>query len=179
MRAVAVGTFGGGRPAPEQRGPAVVALEVGLVFLLMAMPAFGGDSSPESSPLRPFYGMRGMTVDTDRQPFLGLGHQRAVHRFFKLPDNTDVTLAAGLNYVFTINTGKRVILTPNVVSGMTIAAYGGYYQAVHKQAAAVNGHGIVFNNIMLTKPITLGLVHLGSFTMTTAAGIGDIQLING
>lgn len=90
-----------------------------------------------------------------------------------------MTLTAGINDIFTINAGEGIVLAPNVVSGMTVAAYCGYYQAVHEQAAAVNGHGVILNNIMLIKPITLGLSHLGTFTMTTTAGIGNIQLING
>ncbi len=179
MGAMAVGTFGSGCPASEQRGTAMIGLNIGFVFRLMAIPTFRGDNRPESRALRPFNGMRGMAIDTDRQPFFGLGHQRAMHRFFKLHDNTSVTLAAGINYIFTINTGKGVILAPNVMGSMTVAAHGSYQQTIHEQSAAVNGHGIVFNNIMLTQLIPFSLGHLRSFTMTTAAGIGDIQLVNG
>lgn len=103
MRAMTVGTFSRPLTAFQHRSTTMVGFEVGLRMMLMAVTALLGDNQPEVLGMNLADGVVCVTIDTNRQFFIGFRHQRAMNRFFEFVDNADVALIAGVDDIISID----------------------------------------------------------------------------
>jgi hypothetical protein len=86
-----------------------------------------------------------------------------------------MALHTGLDHILTADRGVGIGMRQNIVVGMAAGTNGGHGQSLAEKALAVNGHRIMFQDIMFRN--IMGLGHGAPFLMTAAAHEGNVQYI--
>lgn len=107
-----------------------------------------------------------MAVDAGRQFLLGLGDLAAVNRLLEFLGNTEMAFGAGCDDIGTVDTGPGVLGRQHTVGGMAVGAGCRHHKAGLGQAATVNTHLIVLDDLVLTA----GIPERRFFSLAMAAG---------
>ena len=117
--------------------------------------------------------MRGMTIDTDRYLSRLLLPQLSFHDL--LVDFLDlrVALDTGIRNILLVDFGVGILMRQDVMRAVAAGANRGDNQTPLEEPLAVNGHGVVADDVLLVQFVARR--HLGAFFMTAAARRGDIH----